>query len=116
MMRYVVINPANGYTYKGNGFLVLVGYGGSNGPTQGIGSEYYLIISNANGYKHECIRKSIWTDGSALTSNANMNSGTAFSRGVMVNGDSLTSARGGSGIDQAYGFECDTPEEAAALL
>ena len=116
MMRYVVINPCNGYTYKGNGFLVILGYGGSVNPSASLGTETYLIIENSeSSFVHECIRKSVWTDGSALTSNANINSGTAFNRGIMVNGYSLVS-RPENGADIATAIECDTLEEAASLL
>ena len=116
MMRYVVINPCNGYVYKGNGFLVILGYGGTIGAGAGIGNEVYLEILNAQSrIVHECYRKTLWTDGSALTSNANLNSGTSFCRGIMVNGYSIASAPY-VGYDIATAVECDTLEEAAQLL
>ena len=116
MMRYVVIYPCNGYVYKGNGFLVLLGYGEYLGAGAGIGNEAYLMIQSPSGNNvHVCYFQAVWTDGSALTSNANLNSGTAFNRGVMVNGQKLNSSSS-SGADSCVAIECDTLEEAAQLL
>ena len=116
-MRYVFIDPCNNYTYKGNGFLVILGYGALLNSSSAIKSQLYLYIYASSGVvKQELISKMVWTDGSSLTSNANANSGTAFNRGVMVNGDYLVSTTGGGGSDAATAVECDTLEEAAQLL
>ena len=115
MMRYVVINPCNDYVYNGNGFLVLLGYGGIIAPTGALGAELYMRIIHQGVQTHVCIEQAVWADGSALTGNANLNSGVNFNRGVMVNGDSISTGHPNGG-DACLAIECDTLEEAAQLL
>ena len=116
MMRYVVINPCGGYTYKGNGFLVLLGYGGGTNPTSVLDSQTYLVIEDPSGNNlHVCCWQVVWADGSSLTGNANLNSGLYFNRGIMVNGSKIHS-NATNGTDIATAIECDTLEEAATLL
>ena len=115
-MRYVYLTGCGGYVYKGSGFLVLLGYGGYLQANAALGAQTYLVIEDAQGNGlHVCLFQSAWTDGSALTSNANLNSGVVFHRGVMINGQKLSSSPG-NGTDRAAAVECDTLEEAAQLL
>ena len=111
MMRYVVIDPCDGYTYKGNGFLVLLGYGGSTTANTTGYSSGTLIIRKNGSYAHIC---TLTTLNQTATLGA-VSVSTTFNRGVMVNGDTLTSAEQ-TGADIAIAIECDTLEEAALLL
>lgn len=114
-MRYVVINPCNGYVYKGNGFLVLRGYGGTlslNAPLQGTN---YIYVEDPVGNILDTQELGVWTDGSALTSNANALRINILQRPMLlVTGNKLSSSVGNS--DAGYAIECDTLEEAAQLL
>ena len=116
MMRYVVINPCNGYVYRGSGFLVVISYGGILATNAPLGTEFYLRIRKADGTIVAClVEQIVWSDGSALTANANANSGRIMQRGLMTYGDNLVS-QATNGSDTAVAVECSTLEEAAQLL
>ena len=111
MMRYVVINPCNGYTYKGNGFLVVLGYGGSTVADNTGYTSGSLIITKSGQDAHVVALVSLNQTATLGAVSVSM----VFNRGVMVNGDKLASSSQ-NGNDVATAIECDTLEEAAQLL
>ena len=112
MMRYTVIDPCNGYTYKGNGFLVVIGYGGQFNVSGAASALAYLVITDSHG----TTKHSLWYSSTEQPTTLGALSITyVFNPGIMVNGDKLASSVN-AGSDVSSAIECDTLEEAAQLL